>query len=170
MFVNSITKRTRTLAIIALGLVSSAMTIPNSEVNAANLVADLMYSGGMPTPDGLQSSGTSLYEDGQVVYYKNYQDSRRNLAITLATLSISHVAKILKAGANLTEIPMVRDPDAPRCVDAPVQTVQLRNAMGQMVTISDRVNCVNGHRSDWAGGQEAFFMEGLDRVATYGAP
>ena len=157
-------KNVRGSSILLALVLSSASAV----ASAATVIGDIMFSGGLTPPNAPVSIGSSLYDNGDIVYYRNYQDPRANTAIVVGHLSVVQVQKLLNAGADLTAAPIVRDETAPRCLDAPYEAIQILNRFGQMITISDKSECRAGHRADWAGAAESAFLEGLNSVASYG--
>ena len=148
-------------------LFALALSSISAMASAANIIGDVMFAGGMPTPNGPVSGGTALYDNGDVVFYRNYMDASRNVAVVVAHVSSVQVQQLLTASANLTDETLVRDA-GPSCTDAPYQSITIRNQAGQMVLISDKMACRDGHRADRLGTHEASFLHGLNIVASYG--
>lgn len=144
-----------------------ALSCLSPVASAANLIADVMNSGGFPSPTLPTSNGTALYDNGEVVFYRNYLDARLNVAAVVAHLSSAQVQQLLTAGANLTEQPLVREA-GPSCADGPYQSTTILNGSGQMVLISDKKECRAGHRADGTGAREASFLQSLNIIANYG--
>ncbi len=134
---------------------------------SAFVIAEVNYSGGMPIPGAPTSSGITVLSNGRVVAYKHYTNCARDTAVVTMRLDRAHIDKILLAAASLTSSELVRDTSAPQCADAPYQLIKVLNARGEMIAIADKLNCVPGHRPDWAAMAEAQLLESLTTVAIY---
>jgi hypothetical protein len=146
-------------------LAAAALVAGHAQAQSA-LIGDVMASGGMPIPGGPLSSGISVYADGHVVTYKNY--SGRSVVTTVAYLTSQQVDKLLRTGAGLTPVDLVRDASQPQCADAPYVQIAIANAAGQLVKVQDQMNCVTGNRPDYAGLDAAQFLTSLESVALFG--
>lgn len=149
------------MLLVALFTLASANAFAQSQI-----VADVIYSGGLPMPNGPASWGSTVYSDGKVVFYENYAD--RTVVKVGAVITTAQLNKLVKAGADLVETPLTRDANAPKCMDAPYIRYFLVNKAGESILIRDSLNCVEGNRADFAGYTEALFLKSLDHVVSFG--
>jgi hypothetical protein len=149
-----------------LGFVAS-LALTGAAFGQGIVIGDVVSAGGLLSPGAPTSSGTTVYSDGHVVTYKNYVG--RSEVTTVAYLTTNQVNALVAAGAGLTEVALVRDETQPQCADAPYTKYLVLNSTGTLVPVRDSSNCVEGHRPDFLGWQEAEFLKALSTIAWYGS-
>ena len=150
---------------LSLGLLA---ILANGSAMAANetVVAEKVLSAGFRPPTAPHALGLRVFEDGRVVAFTSFDDSRLDKINQVATLSGKAVLKLKTELKTLKSVKLKNTSTGPACQDAPMIVYRGLGAEGKLVELQAQIGCQLHVRSDNANVyQVPTLLDGLGTLA-----